>query len=53
MIVAIEYFTKWIEAKPVAVIKTKKIQTFLRKNVVCHFRIPRQLISDNGTQLAN
>jgi len=47
LIVAIEYFTKWIEVEPVAVITVHKVQTFLWKNVVCRFRIPRKLISYN------
>ena len=49
LIVAIEYFTKWIEAEPVAQITTHKVQHFVWKNIVCRFRVPRRLISDNGT----
>ena len=49
LIVAIEYFTKWIEAEPVAQITVHKVQHFLWKNIVCRFGVPRRLISDNGT----
>jgi len=48
--VAIEYFTKWIEAEPVAIITGNKIKDFIWKNIVCMFGVPRRLISDNGTQ---
>jgi len=53
LIVAIEYFTKWIEAEPVAQITAHKVQHFVWKNIVCHFKVPRCLISDNGTQFAS
>jgi len=53
LIVAIEYFTKWIEAEPVAQITAHKVQHFVWKNIVCRFGEPRHLISDNGTQFAS
>jgi len=53
LIVAIEYFTKSIKAKPVAQITTHKVQHFVWKNIVCRFGIPRHLVSDNGTQFAS
>jgi len=53
LIVAIEYFTKWIEAEPVAQITAHKVQHFVWKNIVCHFGVPRRLISDNGTRFAS
>ena len=49
LVVAIEYFTKWIEAEPVAQITTHKIQHFVWKNIVCRFRVPKCLVSDNDT----
>jgi len=51
--VAIEYFTKWVEVEPVTQITTHKVQQFVCKNIVCRFGIARHLISDNGTQFAN
>ena len=50
LIIAIEYFTKWIEAEPVAQITAHKVQHFVWKNIVCRFGVPRRLVSDNGTQ---
>ena len=49
LVVAIEYFTKWIEAELVAQITTHKIQHFVWKNIVCHFGVPKRLVSDNDT----
>jgi len=53
LVVAIEYFTKWIEAEPVAQITTHKIQHFVWKNIVCRFGVSKRLVSDNGTQFAS
>ena len=53
MIVAIEYFTKCIEAEPVAQITAHKVQHLVWKNIVCRFGVPRRLVSDNGTQFAS
>ena len=53
LVVVIDYFTKWVEAKPLAVITEAKIQHFVWKNLVCRFGIPRIIISDNGQQFDN
>ena len=53
LIVTIEYFTKCLEAEPVAQITTHKVQHFVWKNIVCRFGVPRRLVSDNGTQFAS
>nr|GEU59800.1 hypothetical protein [Tanacetum cinerariifolium] len=50
LIVAIDYFTKWIEAKPVATITGNQIKKILWDNIVCRFRLPVKIISDNGKQ---
>nr|XP_027124156.1 uncharacterized protein LOC113740835 [Coffea arabica] len=52
LVVAIDYFTKWIEAEPLATISGRAVQKFFWKNIVCHFGIPHVLISDNGRQFA-
>lgn len=49
MIVAIVYFTKWVEKEPIEKIDEKLIQGFIWKNICCRFDIPRILISNNGT----
>jgi len=52
-IVAIEYFTKWVEAEPVAHITAQKVKHFVWKNIVCRFGVPKRLVSDNGTQFTS
>ncbi|GJT64210.1 reverse transcriptase domain-containing protein [Tanacetum coccineum] len=50
LIVAMDYFTKWIEAKPVATITSNQIKKFVWDNIVCRFGLPGEIISDNGKQ---
>jgi ribonuclease HI len=48
--VAVEYFTKWIEAWAVSTITSKTAQKFFWQNIVCRFRVPSELTVDNGKQ---
>ncbi|KAL2228583.1 UNVERIFIED_CONTAM: hypothetical protein Sindi_1838000 [Sesamum indicum] len=50
IIVAVEYFTKWVEEEAVAKISEKEFINFIWKNIICRFGLPSVLISDNGTQ---
>ena len=49
-VVAVDYFTKWAEAEPLASITTKKVLDFVVKNIICRFGLPAKIVSDNGTQ---
>ena len=53
LIVGIDYFTKWVEAKPLAKIMQQNVKNFIWKNIVCKFGIPRLLVSNNGRQFDN
>nr|GEX54594.1 reverse transcriptase domain-containing protein [Tanacetum cinerariifolium] len=53
LIVAIDYFTKWIEAMAVATITGGQVKKFVWDNIVCRFGIPGEIISDNGKQFAD
>ena len=53
LVVGIDYFTKWVEAEPLATITEKSIRTFVWRNLICRYRIPRMLVSDNGKQFDN
>ncbi|GKD27849.1 reverse transcriptase domain-containing protein, partial [Tanacetum coccineum] len=50
LIVAIDYFTKWIKAKAVATITGNQVKKFVWDNIVCRFGPPWEIISDNGKQ---
>ena len=47
LIVNIDYFTKWVEAKTLASIIEKNIRNFIWRNIICRYGIPRVLVSDN------
>ena len=50
LLIAIDYFSKWIEADAFSSIKERDVTRFIWKNIVCRFGIPRSIVSDNGPQ---
>ncbi|XP_015934190.1 uncharacterized protein LOC107460346 [Arachis duranensis] len=53
LIVAIDYYTKWVEAKPLANISSANCQKFMWRQVVTRFGISESIISDNRTQFTD
>nr|GEX24077.1 hypothetical protein [Tanacetum cinerariifolium] len=53
LIVAMDFFTKWIEAKAVAKITGGQVKKFVWDNIVCRFRISGEIISDNGKEFSD
>ncbi|GKV03581.1 hypothetical protein SLEP1_g15856 [Rubroshorea leprosula] len=49
-IVAVDYFTKWIEAKSLSTTTERKIEEFLFNSILCRFCIPKRIIADNRPQ---
>jgi hypothetical protein len=49
-VVVVEYFSKWIEAKPLATITSVTVQNFFWQNIVCRFGVPKAITVDNRTQ---
>jgi hypothetical protein len=50
VVVAVEYFSKWIKAKPLATITSTTVHKFFWQNIVCRFGVPKAITVDNGTQ---
>ena len=50
LLVATDYFSKWIEAEAFSTIKDRDVTRFIWKNIVCRLGIPRSIVSDNGPQ---
>jgi hypothetical protein len=48
--VAVVYFTKWIEAKPLVNIAAAWLKRFFWQNIIYHFGVPRKIIVDNAKQ---
>ena len=53
LMVGIDYFTKWVEAKPLAKLIEQNVRNFVWKNIIYRFGIPRVLVSDSGRQIDN
>ena len=53
LLVSTNYFTKWVEAKPLANIRDVDAKRFVWKNIVTRFEISQTLISDNGLKFDN
>ncbi|XP_055806891.1 uncharacterized protein LOC129875625 [Solanum dulcamara] len=51
ILVAIDYFTKWVEAASYKLVTKKVIVDFVRNNLICRFGIPDSIITDNGANL--
>jgi hypothetical protein len=49
-VVAVEYFSRWIEAKPLATIMSAMVQKFYWQNIICRFGVPKAITVDNGAQ---
>ncbi|GKB00523.1 reverse transcriptase domain-containing protein [Tanacetum coccineum] len=50
--VAVDYPSKWAEAQALLAKDARVVITFLKK-LFCHFRMPKALISDQGTHFCN
>ena len=48
ILVAIDYFTKWVEAALYKVLNSKKVSQFIQTNIICKYGVPHEIISDNG-----
>ena len=50
LLVGTDYFTKWVEAEPLANIRDVDAKRFVWKNIFTRFGVPHVLISNNGFQ---
>ncbi|GKV48613.1 hypothetical protein SLEP1_g55410 [Rubroshorea leprosula] len=50
LVVGVDYFTKWVEARPLSSLTSKKVEDFVFSLIICRYGIPNQIVADNGTQ---
>ncbi|GJS36634.1 reverse transcriptase domain-containing protein [Tanacetum coccineum] len=50
LVVEIDYFTKWVEAKPLISTIEEHMERFVWEYIVCRFGVPQIVISDNRKQ---
>jgi hypothetical protein len=49
LLVTVDKFTKWIDAKPLAKIGSKQAVNFIQ-DIIFRFGVPNSIITNNGTQ---
>ncbi|XP_058181218.1 uncharacterized protein LOC131299652 [Rhododendron vialii] len=52
-IIAVDYFTNWVEAKALATITAEVTIDFLWKIIISRFGLPRVIVTDHGKQFDN
>ncbi|CAM8970974.1 unnamed protein product [Rhodiola kirilowii] len=53
ILVAVDYVSKWVEAKATKSDDAKTVVDFLRSNIFCRYGVPKAIISDQGTHFCN
>ncbi|XP_070028942.1 uncharacterized protein [Nicotiana sylvestris] len=51
ILVAIDYFAKWVKVASYRVVTKKVVVNFVYDHIVCRFDIPESIITDNGSNL--
>ncbi|KAM1755466.1 hypothetical protein ACFX12_007793 [Malus domestica] len=49
ILVATDYFTKWVEAKLYAELTSKEVCDFVEEHIMTRYGVPEMIITDNGT----
>jgi len=53
IIIATEYFTKWVEVIPMTYIAGKQIAKFILHYIICRYGIPMAIATDNDKPFKN
>ena len=48
--VAVDYFSKWIEAESYTSVGSKQMARFIERNIICRYGLPHHVVTDNGVQ---
>ena len=48
ILVAIDYFTKWVEFASCARLTSARVTSFITSHIICRYRMSHELISDRG-----
>ena len=48
IVVATDYFTKWLEARAIEKADAKTIAWFLYDEIICRHSCPKEILSDRG-----
>nr|XP_027102729.1 uncharacterized protein LOC113723971 [Coffea arabica] len=53
ILLAVDYVSKWVEAKATRTNDSKVVADFIRSNIFVRFGMPRPIVSDRGTHFCN
>jgi hypothetical protein len=53
ILVAIDYFTKWVKVASYANVTRQMVTQFIKKEIICRYGIPSKIITDNANNLNN
>src|SRR5439155_13854081 len=53
IVIVTEYLTKWPEAKPILTKTALEVATFIHEEILCHYRCPKEILSDQGKEFCN
>src|SRR3990170_5734836 len=53
IVVAMDYFTRWPEAKPLKSANAETVATFIYEEIICRYGIPKVIQSDQETHFMN
>lgn len=53
LILGVHYFTKWIQVEVVTKITAERVLRFYWQKIICRYRLPRAIVSENGILFAN
>ena len=50
IVMAVDYFLKWVEAESFKKLGAKQMTRFIEKNLICRYGVPHHIVDDNGVQ---
>ncbi|GBC33666.2 putative integrase core domain protein [Rhizophagus irregularis DAOM 181602=DAOM 197198] len=53
IVTAMDYFTKWPEARALKIADAKEIARFIYKDIICRHGCPKRILSDRGSHFNN
>jgi transposase InsO family protein len=53
VLLAADYFTKWVEAIPLKKVTSKNMVEFVKEHIIYRFGIPQTITTDQGTQFTS
>ena len=53
IVIAMDYFSKWPEAKAIPNMKAETVAKFIYEDIICRHGVPQEILSDRGTSFVN